>query len=49
MNNKCCKTPLKCAKQTELCGKDKLCCVKEVDIQRQKQQSGNWLDGRNGK
>ena len=38
----------KCAKQTKICGKDKLCCVSEADIQRQKQESGNWLDGRSG-
>ncbi|CAF0996648.1 unnamed protein product [Adineta ricciae] len=48
INNKCCKLPLKCAKQTKVCGKDKLCCVTEADIQRHKQESGSWKDSRNG-
>ncbi len=48
IGNKCCKIPFKCAKQTKICGKDKLCCVSEADIQSQKQESGTWLDGRSG-
>ncbi|CAF0821870.1 unnamed protein product [Rotaria sordida] len=48
LSNTCCKTPLKCAKQTEICGKDKLCCVTEADIQRHKQATGAWLKNRNG-
>ncbi len=48
ISNTCCKTPYKCAKQTAICGKDKLCCVSEADIQRHKQQSGSWVAERNG-
>ncbi|CAF3997494.1 unnamed protein product, partial [Rotaria magnacalcarata] len=48
ISNTCCKTPYKCSKQTELCGKDKLCCVSDADIQRHKQQTGPWLKNRNG-
>ncbi|CAF0858342.1 unnamed protein product [Rotaria sp. Silwood1] len=48
LSNTCCKTPLKCSKQTEICGKDKLCCVTEADIQRHKQATGPWLKQRNG-
>jgi hypothetical protein len=49
ISSTCCKTPYKCAKQTTICGKDKLCCVTEADIQRQKQQeTKNWLGERNG-
>ncbi|UJR08625.1 hypothetical protein I4U23_012884 [Adineta vaga] len=48
ISNKCCKLPLKCAKQTKVCGKDKLCCVSEADIQRHKQETGNWIANRNG-
>lgn len=48
ISNTCCKVPLKCSKQTEICGKDKMCCVTEADIQRHKQQTGPWLKNRNG-
>ncbi|CAF0957828.1 unnamed protein product [Adineta steineri] len=48
LSNTCCKLPYKCAKQTKVCGKDKLCCVSEADIQRQKQESTNIVKGRNG-
>lgn len=48
VSNTCCKVPYKCSKQTEICGKDKLCCVTESDIQRHKQQMGPWLKNRNG-
>ena len=48
IKNTCCKTPYKCAKQTTICGKDKLCCVTEADIQRHKQESSNIVRGRNG-
>lgn len=48
ISNTCCKTPYKCSKQTKICGKDKLCCVSEADIQRHKQETGNWLAGRSG-
>lgn len=49
IGSKCCKIPYKCAKQTKICGKDRLCCVTEADIQRHKQDSGPWLKDRNGK
>jgi hypothetical protein len=48
ISNTCCKTPYKCAQQTAICGKDKLCCVSEADIQRHKQETGNWLNRRGG-
>ncbi len=49
VTSQCCKTPYVCFKHTKLCGKDKSCCVTEADIQRHKQESGNWLAGRSGK
>jgi hypothetical protein len=48
IKNTCCKTPYKCSKQTKICGKDKLCCVSEADIQRHKQDSGSFLAQRGG-
>jgi len=49
LSNGCCKAPYKCGKSTAVCGKDKLCCLTETDIQRHKQESGNWLSARGGK
>jgi hypothetical protein len=48
LSNQCCKAPFKCGKSTAVCGKDKLCCLSEADIQRHKQQGGTWLSERNG-
>ncbi len=48
LKNTCCKVPFKCGKHTTICGKDKLCCITEADIQRHKQETGNFLNNRGG-
>lgn len=49
LGNTCCKAPYKCGKSTVVCGKDKMCCLSEIDIQKHKQAAGqDWLKKHNG-
>ena len=45
----CCRAPYKCDRSTVVCGKGKMCCLSETDIQKHKQLAGqNWLAKHNG-